>query len=44
MQKATQLTAEAMELLDEEATARGAKHFRITMYAEVKRAKFYTHQ
>ena len=32
LQKATQLSDEVMELLDDEATIRGAKHFGATMY------------
>ncbi len=43
LQKATQLTVKAMELLDNEATLRGAKHFGATMYSVSHWAKFYTH-
>ena len=43
LQKATQLPDEAMELLDDEATLRGAKHFGATMYSVTHWAKFYTH-
>ena len=32
LQKATQMTDEAMNLLDDEATLQGAKHFGATMY------------
>ena len=32
LQKATQMTDEAMKLLDDEATLQGAKHFGATMY------------
>ena len=38
------MTDEAMELLDDEATARGAKYFGTTMYVVAHWAKFYTHQ
>ena len=41
--KATQLSEEAIELLDDEATIRGAKHFGATMYSVLHWAKFYTH-
>ena len=43
LQKATQMTGEAMNLLDREATLRGAKHFGVTMYSVSNWAKFYTH-
>ena len=43
LQKATELSDEAMELLDDEATIRGAKHFGATMYSVAHWAKFYTH-
>ena len=43
LQKVTQLTDKAMELLDNEATLRGAKHFGATMYSVSHWAKFYTH-
>ena len=43
LQKATQMTDEAITLLDDEATLRGAKHFRATMYSVLHWAKFYTH-
>ena len=43
LQKATQLSDEVMELLDDEATLRGAKHFGATMYSVSHWAKFYTH-
>ena len=43
LQKATQMTDEAMNLLDDEATLRGAKHFGATMYSVSHWAKFYTH-
>ena len=33
LQKATQMTDEAMKFLDDEATLRGAKHFGATMYS-----------
>ena len=33
LQKATQMTDEAMKLLDDEATLHGAKHFGATMYS-----------
>ena len=40
LQKATQMTDEAMELLDDEATLRGVKHFGATMYSVSHWAKF----
>ena len=40
LQKATQLSDEAMELFDDEATLRGAKHFGATMYSVSQWAKF----
>ena len=43
LQRATQLSDEAMELLDDEAALRGAKHFGATMYSVSHWAKFYTH-
>ena len=43
LQKATQLSDAAMELLDNEATLRGAKHFGATMYSVSHWVKFYTH-
>ena len=43
LQKATQLSDEAMELLDDEASLRGAKHFGAAMYSVAHWAKFYTH-
>ena len=43
LQKATHMTDEAMTLLDDEATLRGVKHFRATMYLVSHWAKFYTH-
>ena len=43
LQKATQLSDKAMELLDDEATLRGANHFGATMYSVLHWAKFYTH-
>ena len=42
LQKATQLSDEAMELLDDKATLQGAKHFGVTMYSVSHWAKFYT--
>ena len=43
LQKATHMTDEAMELLDDEATLQGAKHFGVTIYSVSHWAKFYTH-
>ena len=43
LQKANQMTDEAMTFLDDEATLRGAKHFGATMYLVLHWAKFYTH-
>ena len=43
LRKATELSEEAMELLDDEATLRGAKHFGASMYSVAHWAKFYTH-
>ena len=43
LQMATQLSDKAMELLDDEATLQGAKHFGVTMYSVSHWAKFYTH-
>ena len=41
LQKATQMTEEAMKLLDDEATLRGAKNIGATMYLVSYWAKFY---
>ena len=43
LQKATQMTDKAMNLLDDEATIQGATHFGATMYLVLHWAKFYTH-
>ena len=43
LQKTTQMTGEAMDLLDDEATLRGAKHFGATMYSVSHWDLFYTH-
>ena len=43
LQKATQMTDEAMKFLDDEATLRGALHFGVTMYSVSHWAKFYTY-
>ena len=40
LRKATELSEEAMELLDDEATLRGAKHFGASMYSIAHWAKF----
>ena len=39
LRKATQLSEEAMELLDDKATVRGAKHFGAAMYSVAHWAK-----
>ena len=43
LQKATQMTDEAMTLLDDKVTLRGTKHFGATMYSVSHKAKFFTH-
>ena len=43
LRKATQLSEEAMEILDDEATLRGAKHFGASMCSVAHWTKFYTH-
>ena len=42
-QKTTQMTDEAIRLIDDEATIQEAKHFGVTMYSRAHWAKFYTH-
>ena len=43
LQKTTQMTYEAMRLIDDEATIQEAKHFGVTMYSIAHWAKFHTH-